>query len=142
MILECVLSQAGTKACYASVNSIQTMNDCPVLCFLLFTIHDLFIDRYDPFAADIWATGITLHTLMTGENPFGTPEEILQHDLRLPNWMSKGLRETLLGMLESDCTKRLTAKEIERFPWVRQEVNIEKYNFSSVLKHNSEFTLF
>ncbi|TPP60052.1 PAS domain-containing serine/threonine-protein kinase [Fasciola gigantica] len=92
---------------------------------------------YDPFSADIWAMGITLHTLMTGENPFTTREEILLCELNLPSWMSKSLRQTLSGTLEPNYRKRMTVKELEQFPWVKQEVHIEKYNFNSVLKDTS-----
>ena len=78
--------------------------------------------------ADVWAAGVTLCMLVSGELPFSgdnipeiwrkvqeSPPEL---DTVLPKSCSVALRETLSAMLEKDPNKRPTVSQLRSYKWV------------------------
>uniref|UniRef100_A0A1I8GY29 Protein kinase domain-containing protein n=1 Tax=Macrostomum lignano TaxID=282301 RepID=A0A1I8GY29_9PLAT len=89
--------------------------------------------------ADVWSLGVTLYTLVFGENPFFDVDETLAGVLK-PQWKpSPQLSRLLRVMLQVDPKLRAGICEVERHPWTSQPVNIDCYNFEDVLP-NCQFT--
>lgn len=71
----------------------------------------------DPFAADVYALGVAVHTLVVGEAPFSgdTPRELAAQIragvLGLPSLLPVAVAELLLAMLAPDPADRITAAE-------------------------------
>uniref|UniRef100_A0A1I8F587 Protein kinase domain-containing protein n=1 Tax=Macrostomum lignano TaxID=282301 RepID=A0A1I8F587_9PLAT len=83
--------------------------------------------------ADVWSLGVTLYTLVFGENPFFDVDETLAGVLK-PQWKpSPQLSRLLRVMLQVDPKLRAGICEVERHPWTTQPVNIDCYNFEDVL---------
>ncbi|ORY98975.1 kinase-like domain-containing protein [Syncephalastrum racemosum] len=79
--------------------------------------------RYD-YPADVWAMGITLFCMCTGELPFTGPNFIdLYHNIRqgspvYPDGMDPDLRSLLECMLDKDPETRITLAEIKSHAWL------------------------
>lgn len=81
--------------------------------------------------ADVWATGVTLCMLVSGELPFTgdnmpeiwrkVQEEPPELDTVLPKHCTPLLRDILRSMLEKDPNKRPTVKQLRSHPWVTRE---------------------
>ena len=56
---------------------------------------NLTLTRYDCFLADMWSMGITLYTILFGENPFYNLEETINAVLKPPKKISKDLFQVL-----------------------------------------------
>jgi serine/threonine protein kinase len=87
---------------------------------------------YGP-AVDIFALGVTMHNLLLGYTPFDPPSnfEELDFDPRYWKHMSDESRDMLVGMLDLDPAKRLTATAAAEHAWfsadVTEEQKVEKY---------------
>ena len=78
--------------------------------------------------ADVWAAGVTLCMLVSGELPFTgdnmpeiwrkVQEEPPELDAVLPKQCTHQLRDILSLMLSKDPNKRPTAKQLREHPWV------------------------
>ena len=78
--------------------------------------------------ADVWAAGVTLCMLVSGELPFTgdnmpeiwrkVQEEPPELDTVLPKQCTQQLRDILSLMLSKDPNKRPTAKQLREHPWV------------------------
>lgn len=78
--------------------------------------------------ADIWSCGVILYILLSGVPPFwaqteqGIFDAILQSSLDLDSdpWpkISSEAKELISGMLQSDPSKRMTAAQVLKHPWV------------------------
>lgn len=78
---------------------------------------------FSGFKLDIWAGGVTLYVLVTGQYPFqGTNvfnlyEQIAKAEYEIPGWVEKSLADLIRGMMRKDEETRFTIKEIKENAW-------------------------
>eukprot|EP00731_Ephydatia_muelleri_P010786 Em0005g1372a len=82
---------------------------------------------------EMWALGVTLYTLVFGENPFFDVEESIVGHLQPPFLTSPGLMKVILWLLHPDHKSRATLKDLNRDKWMNQPVDVSQYSFESVL---------
>lgn len=92
-------------------------------------------------AADVWAMGVSLYMLLTGEYPFGREvssrdctgmfNAITREEIRYPEWLSEDAVGMLRGMLERDATVRMGLKEVKTHAWL-EEVDWEQVRIEAV----------
>ncbi|XP_031974769.1 PAS domain-containing serine/threonine-protein kinase [Corvus moneduloides] len=81
---------------------------------------------------EMWSLGITLYTLVLGENPFCELEEALAAVLCPPRPVSEGLMDLMAGLLHPDPEQRTTLAVLAEHPWLRQPVNLADYTWEEV----------
>ncbi|XP_042316106.1 PAS domain-containing serine/threonine-protein kinase isoform X3 [Sceloporus undulatus] len=81
---------------------------------------------------EMWSLGITLYTIIFGENPFCELEETMDAVLRPPCSVSDGLMDLLSGLLQPFPEDRTTLKIVVEHPWVTQPVNLASYTWEKV----------
>ncbi|KAM4693654.1 PAS domain-containing serine/threonine-protein kinase [Discoglossus pictus] len=81
---------------------------------------------------EMWSLGVTLYTLVFGENPFCEVEEILEAELNPPFLVTQELQILISGLLQRDPETRMTLDELLRDPWVTQPVNLAEYTWEEV----------
>ncbi|XP_075717483.1 PAS domain-containing serine/threonine-protein kinase [Rhinoderma darwinii] len=81
---------------------------------------------------EMWSLGVTLYTLIFGENPFCEVEEILEAELNPPFSVSQELHDLISGLLHRDPEMRMTLDELLRDLWVTQPVNLAEYTWEEV----------
>ncbi|KAM8953174.1 PAS domain-containing serine/threonine-protein kinase [Pelodytes ibericus] len=81
---------------------------------------------------EMWSLGVTLYTLVFGENPFCEIEEILEADLNPPFFVSPELQFLISALLQLDPELRMTLDQLLRDPWVTQPVNLAEYTWEEV----------
>ncbi|CUM66720.1 uncharacterized protein PRCAT00004400001 [Priceomyces carsonii] len=89
-------------------------------------------DGYDPVRSDIWACGMVLFVLLTGQIAWQEPKYGIDEDftkyvdydgklLEAPwNYFSASVRPLLQSILKSTPSKRFTMLQIRLHPWVNQ----------------------
>lgn len=95
----------------------------------------------NPYAGpelEMWALGVTLYTLVFGENPFFDVEETIAAVLKPPCATSKELWELLSWLLHRDPSQRCRLPEVECHPWTVQPVCPESYRFEDVVHATPE----
>ncbi|KAK9401097.1 PAS domain-containing serine/threonine-protein kinase-like [Crotalus adamanteus] len=81
---------------------------------------------------EMWSLGITLYTIVFGENPFCELEETIDAVLRPPYSVSVDLMGLLSGLLKPFPQDRITLEMVMRDPWVIQPVNLMNYAWEKV----------
>ncbi|KAM3834448.1 PAS domain-containing serine/threonine-protein kinase [Vipera latastei] len=81
---------------------------------------------------EMWSLGITLYTIVFGENPFCELEETIDAVLRPPYSVSVDLMCLLSGLLKPFPQDRITLEMVMRDPWVIQPVNLMNYAWEKV----------
>ncbi|NXX80056.1 PASK kinase, partial [Urocolius indicus] len=81
---------------------------------------------------EMWALGVTLYTLVFGENPFCELEEALAAVLRPPRPASQALMGLLAGLLHPVPEQRMTLAALAQHPWPRQPVELGDYSWAEV----------
>ncbi|XP_076082867.1 PAS domain-containing serine/threonine-protein kinase-like [Mytilus galloprovincialis] len=95
-------------------------------------------NKYKGPELEMWSMGVTLYTLVFGENPFFDVDETIQCVLKPPFVVSRPLMFLLMGLLHPDPRKRTSIKDCEKDLWVNQPIDISMYKWEDVLP-NSEF---
>ena len=130
------------KLCDFGVSKIipkgQLINDsCGTPAFIAPEI--LMEKEYNPYATDIWSSGVVLYAMVTGFFPFRGINETQLHENILagiypkPNNISEELLDLLTKILNINPDKRIKINEILEHPWL-SETNDIKYK-------NKEFSL-
>nr|XP_020642093.1 PAS domain-containing serine/threonine-protein kinase isoform X1 [Pogona vitticeps]XP_020642094.1 PAS domain-containing serine/threonine-protein kinase isoform X1 [Pogona vitticeps]XP_020642095.1 PAS domain-containing serine/threonine-protein kinase isoform X1 [Pogona vitticeps] len=81
---------------------------------------------------EMWSLGITLYTIVFGENPFCELEETMEAVLRPPYSVSEDLMDLLTGLLQPFPEDRTTLETVVEDPWVTQHVNLAKYSWEEI----------
>ncbi|XP_070609335.1 LOW QUALITY PROTEIN: PAS domain-containing serine/threonine-protein kinase [Erythrolamprus reginae] len=81
---------------------------------------------------EMWSLGITLYTIVFGENPFCELEETIDAVLRPPYKVSVDLMRLLSGLLKPFPQDRITLEMVIQDPWVFQPVNVINYAWEKV----------
>ncbi|XP_053565877.1 PAS domain-containing serine/threonine-protein kinase [Bombina bombina] len=81
---------------------------------------------------EMWSLGVTLYTLIFGENPFCEVEEILEAEINPPFSVTQELQTLISGLLQSDPQTRMTLDELVRDSWVTQPINLAEYTWEEV----------
>uniref|UniRef100_A0A670JGD2 PAS domain-containing serine/threonine-protein kinase n=1 Tax=Podarcis muralis TaxID=64176 RepID=A0A670JGD2_PODMU len=81
---------------------------------------------------EMWSLGITLYTIVFGENPFCELEETMDAVLRPPFKVSDDLMNLLTGLLQPFPEDRTTLEVVVEDPWVTQPLNLANYSWEGV----------
>ncbi|KAK4319850.1 hypothetical protein Pmani_009237 [Petrolisthes manimaculis] len=91
-------------------------------------------NRYSGYELEVWSLGVTMYTLMYGENPFYDIDQTISAPLSFPFYYSVEMTSLLRGMLEKDVSSRMTLEEVALHPWTQTPCVIEDYPFHEVVK--------
>lgn len=86
---------------------------------------------------DIWACGVTLYNMVSGEYPFEGEvimrlfDNIANQPLQMPQnvQLSRSLEYLLTAMLDKDPEKRINMHDIRRCEWYKRKVNVVRSYF-------------
>lgn len=90
-------------------------------------------EKYRGPELEMWSLGVTLYTLIFGENPFFDIEETIQAVLHPPFPVSRDLMNLISHLLHPDPNLRCTLRDLDMNSWLHQPVNIEAYRFEDVV---------
>ncbi|KFM22740.1 CBL-interacting protein kinase 11 [Auxenochlorella protothecoides] len=93
------------------------------------TLYERRTGRYDARASDIWALGVLLYLLVTGQYPFEDPlhpqnvvatlQNIMRGRMRpLPRRLSPACASLIHAMLTISPERRISLQDISRHPWL------------------------
>ncbi|KAL4520450.1 hypothetical protein Ndes2526A_g05016 [Nannochloris sp. 'desiccata'] len=103
------------------------------------------VGQYDAKACDIWAMGVLLYLLVTGQYPFEDPKQpqnvvatlqnIAQGKIRpLPRRVSTECAELISAMLTKNPAERITLQNIAVHPWLKK-LGLAGDSNTGIIKH-------
>ncbi|XP_042895540.1 PAS domain-containing serine/threonine-protein kinase isoform X3 [Parasteatoda tepidariorum] len=90
-------------------------------------------EKYRGPELEMFSLGVTLFTLVLGQNPFVGADEILKGEYTVDREISESLSGLIKHLLEPDPKKRCTLSVLENHPWINQPILIADYKFSEVV---------
>lgn len=109
---------------------------------------ELVLRRLYTSEIDVWAMGVVLYTILTGNHPFISDNiqelftKILKEEPLYPDSMSNDAKDLLKGLLNKFPSKRLTIDKIISHPWFNHTVltHVAKTNLTSTIciRRNSD----
>lgn len=78
---------------------------------------------FSGFKLDIWAAGVTLYVLVTGQYPFQGSnvfhlyEQIAKAEYEIPGWVEKSLADLIRGMMSKEEETRFSIRQIKENAW-------------------------
>lgn len=84
-------------------------------------------DDFHGFKVDVWACGITLFNMITGQYPFEGDtiyklfDNIVKCEFTIPDWVDEHLQSLIKGMLQREAKNRLSTHEIKAHTWCRKQ---------------------
>ncbi|NWX46078.1 PASK kinase, partial [Steatornis caripensis] len=81
---------------------------------------------------EMWSLGVTLYTLVFGENPFCELEEAVAAALNPSRPVSKGLMDLVAGLLHPAPEQRMTLATLVEDSWLKQPVDLADYTWEEV----------
>ena len=71
---------------------------------------------------EVFSLGVTLYTLMCGENPFMDVEETIRGGITILRDVSPACTELVMQILEPNPTHRITIPQLQHHPWLTMDV--------------------
>nr|CAB3264671.1 PAS domain-containing serine/threonine-protein kinase [Phallusia mammillata] len=130
----CKLIDFGSAAFYKPGTTFATFCGTIEYC----SPEVLLGNRYDGPELDMWALGVTLYTLVFGENPFQSIEETIEAELKPPTRLSDELMSTIRWLLQPVPEHRCTMNLLLDEPWVNLPFSLDEYSWDEVFRHSDE----
>lgn len=95
-------------------------------------------NKYAGPELEMWALGVTLYTLIFGENPFLDVDETMAAVLQPPFQVSQDLMSLITWLLKPDPCERCTLESAANHKWTTQFVDLQNYKFEEVISCSTE----
>ncbi|XP_067138558.1 PAS domain-containing serine/threonine-protein kinase-like [Centruroides vittatus] len=95
-------------------------------------------NKYAGPELEMWALGVTLYTLIFGENPFFDVDETIAAVLQPPFQVSQDLMSLITWLLNPDPSARCTLECAANHNWTNQFVDIHNYKFEDIVLCSAE----
>eukprot|EP00118_Oscarella_pearsei_P026627 m.310191 g.310191 ORF g.310191 m.310191 type:complete len:1075 (+) comp50132_c0_seq1:55-3279(+) len=89
-------------------------------------------NKYPGPELECWSLGVTLYTMVFGENPFFDVEETIRARFQPPYVVSSALLHLLMCVLHPDPMARSTVQQMGSHKWVIQPYDPSKYSWETV----------
>uniref|UniRef100_H2ZHI2 non-specific serine/threonine protein kinase n=1 Tax=Ciona savignyi TaxID=51511 RepID=H2ZHI2_CIOSA len=126
---QCKLIDFGSASFYQPGKTFSTFCGTIEYC----SPEVLLGNSYQGPELEMWALGVTLYTLVFGENPFLTAEDTIEAVLKPPNKLSDELMFIIQWLLQPVPEHRCTMYDLLDDPWVNMPVDPCDYKWEEVV---------